>query len=586
MSLPNSHQISSSNLLFFSYLAIFHAVGSLSPRNLTGPVRIQDGVLYGEILRTVEHSKLYSAFIGIPYAKPPVGDLRFKPPQKVNPWNKPLQATSGKSKMCVQIVERTQRLGGSEDCLYLNVFSPHTEYNEYLLKPVMVWIHGGSYNSGNSDISFYGPDYLVEEDVIVVTFNYRLGPFGFLNLHHEGALGNAGLKDQNLALKWVKQNIIKFGGDPSRITIFGHSAGAVSVNLHLLSDTSVGLFKQSIAMSGSPLCLWWGFQRAENAIDSAFELAAKLGIIGKDKDFVLKQLLRIPAPTIMNATRLLKSSISFRPTIESTTVAPDQGKFLTECTLSKLHKGNFSKGTHLMGFTSAEAVSFISDDRIKLVKTLDSIMSFLKIGNWSLFDKILDVNSKTDTDKAIQVLSDLLFELGIDSQQKLLSAHNGGHPVYYYLYSFDPENSTHKADGRKLEGAAHGDELPSLFYRPFLNLPLNNPKMNLARRRMVRLWTNFAKFGNPTPKDQKDYLLNVTWPNSGLSGRHLSFGDELTIDNTRPTSPFVKMLQKLGFGEFYHGQDCPNASSAFKKVTESTLSQIVQEIKKTWSISV
>ncbi|KAJ8674898.1 hypothetical protein QAD02_010684 [Eretmocerus hayati] len=554
-------------------------VASTYSKNLTDPVRIHEGILYGEILRTVEESKPFAAFRGIPYAEPPVGVLRFKPPQKIDYWDEPLFATSEESKMCIQIVPRTKKLEGSEDCLYLNVFTPHTKFNRVPLKPVMVWIHGGSYKNGNSDRFFYGPDYLVEENVIVVTFNYRLGPLGFLNLQHKDALGNAGLKDQNLVLRWVKRNIINFGGDPDRITIFGQSAGAVAVDLHVLSDMSVGLFKQSISMSGSPLCLSWGFQTAADATNSALKLATKLGIKGYNKDQVLKQLLRIPAASIINATRLLSSSIPFRPTLEDPTLARNEPKFLTECSLTKYHKGNFSKGAHLMGFTSDEAVSFITDDRMKLVKMLDFLLSLPQIGSWSLFDYILGIKSETTTDKAVKVLTDILFELGIDSKQKLLAAHNGNYPVYYYVYSFDPGFSTHKADGYQLEGAAHADELPNIFYRPFLNLPLNNSRLKQARRRMVRMWTNFAKFGNPTPHGRLDQLLNVTWPVSGVSGRHLNIGNELTTSMNTPISPFVKKLQLLGLGEFYRGQGCPDAAGFLKRISEILMAPIVQGLQ-------
>ena len=107
----------------------------------------------------------------------------------------------------------------------------------------MAWIHGGTYRSGSSSTLRFGPDFLIEENVIVVSFNYRLSMFGFLNLNHPNATGNAGLKDQNLALKWIQKNIANFGGDPKKVTVFGQSAGAVAVNLHVLSESSKG-FKE------------------------------------------------------------------------------------------------------------------------------------------------------------------------------------------------------------------------------------------------------------------------------------------------------------------------------------------------------
>ncbi|KAJ8664462.1 hypothetical protein QAD02_006124 [Eretmocerus hayati] len=570
-----------------TYVCFIHAVDSTSLKNFTEPVHLHDGIVIGEKLKTWELKQPYAAFKSIPYAKPPIGELRFKPPQKVDPWNEPLYATSDESRKCIQVDHRTKKIEGSEDCLYLNVFTPHTTFDESLvLRPVMVWIHGGAYKSGSSDASYYGPDFLVEQNVIIVSFNYRLGPLGFLNLQHENALGNAGLKDQNFALKWVKENIKKFGGDPNKVTIFGQSAGSVSVDLHVLSDMSAGLFKQSIAMSGSPLCLWWGFQTAEDAKTNAYDLAEKLGIDERDKDLLLKQLMLIPASNITNATKFLSSSIPFRPTLENTTIAQDQEKFLTECTLTKYQKGDFSKGPHLMGFTSNEAVSLIPNDRIEALKLIDSYLSPFKFGNASLFDQFLNVNSTKETDKPIQLLSDLLFTLGIDTKQQLLSANNQLYPVYYYLYSFNPGDSAHKSEGHSLDGAAHEDELPNLFYRPFLNLPLDNPRIIQARQRMVRLWANFAKFGNPTPMGDVDELLKVTWPPSGSSGQHLNFGEELSIKADRPISPFVSLLQRLGFGEFYRAHDCPNAASGWKQSFESATSQVAGFLQSYWPISV
>lgn len=143
---------------------------------------------------------------------------------------------------------------GSEDCLYLNVYTP--SILPLILLPVMIFIHGGSFKSGSGNEEIYGPDFLVKNEVILVTINYRLGVFGFLSLQSKNIPGNAGMKDQVAALKWVKSNIENFGGDPNNITIFGESAGAASVSFHLISPLTKGLFKRAIIQSGSANC-WW-----------------------------------------------------------------------------------------------------------------------------------------------------------------------------------------------------------------------------------------------------------------------------------------------------------------------------------------
>ncbi len=195
-------------------------------------------------------------FLGIPYATPPVGALRWTPPKSYGFF--PgffLKATSFGS-------ECTQAGGGSENCLFLNVYTPQNVLAEEDLQedhgrglPVMVWIHGGGFTSGNSDL--YDPTPLVKKGVIVVTINYRLGYLGFFAesaIDAEGHLnGNYGLMDQQLALKWVRDNIAGFGGDPHRVTIFGQSAGGLAVHSQLASPLAAGLFSGAISESGSSL---------------------------------------------------------------------------------------------------------------------------------------------------------------------------------------------------------------------------------------------------------------------------------------------------------------------------------------------
>jgi para-nitrobenzyl esterase len=203
----------------------------------------QSGPLKGIDLPTL------NLYLGIPYAVPPVGWLRWTPPQPFGRWDGVFQATQF-GNFC------TQPDFGSEDCLYLNVYTPSQRKNSHKHHglPVMVWIHGGSLVTGGG--GFYDPTRLIEQSgVIVVTINYRVGLFGFFAhpaIDAEGHLnGNYGLMDQQLALQWVKRNINAFGGDPNRVTIFGESAGGQSVYSNLASPTAAGLFQRAISESGS-----------------------------------------------------------------------------------------------------------------------------------------------------------------------------------------------------------------------------------------------------------------------------------------------------------------------------------------------
>merc|ERR1711970_519238 len=190
-------------------------------------------------------------YLGVPYAEPPVGNRRFLPPNPITtPWECPPDITPPLP-ICPQLVGLSLDPRSSEDCLQLNVYVPdelNTTSSNQL--PVMVYIHGGGWASGDGTPSSFGPQYLMSHGVIIVGINYRLGPLGFLSLGTPEVPGNMGMKDQVMALTWVQDNINRFGGDPEQVTIFGQSAGSMSVTYHLFSPMTEGLFNRVIAQSG------------------------------------------------------------------------------------------------------------------------------------------------------------------------------------------------------------------------------------------------------------------------------------------------------------------------------------------------
>ncbi len=204
-------------------------------------VRVAQGTLQGQLKDGLDE------YFGIPYAAPPVGQLRWKPPQPAKPWTGVRQAVKfGNS--CPQLLASS-----TEDCLYLNVYQPTTPASGP--RPVMVWVHGGAYMVGSG--GQYDPSlYAAQHGAVVVSFNYRLGPLGFLALPSlaaespDHASGQYGLMDQQAALRWVQQNIAAFGGDPHNVTVFGESAGASSICEQIASPTAAGLFQHAIAESG------------------------------------------------------------------------------------------------------------------------------------------------------------------------------------------------------------------------------------------------------------------------------------------------------------------------------------------------
>ena len=195
-------------------------------------------------------------FGGIPYAAPPVGSLRWSPPEPVTPWSPSKLDATQFGPDCWQLVDPVINPGTdtsqmSEDCLYLNIYTPagaysaapsfsnnnlHSSSNKQKLKPVMIWLHGGAFQMGGARRPEYDGRQLADRGAIVVTINYRLGALGFLVSSSDGLYGNFGLMDQRAALHWVKENIVNFGGDPDNVTLFGESAGAVMTVLHLMME--------------------------------------------------------------------------------------------------------------------------------------------------------------------------------------------------------------------------------------------------------------------------------------------------------------------------------------------------------------
>ncbi|XP_034941512.1 venom carboxylesterase-6-like, partial [Chelonus insularis] len=307
-------------------------------------VETDKGLVQGEILKTVPGRIKYSSFKGIPYAEPPLGANRFKYAAEAKPWKGVLNATKDPSP-CSQWYPEGNTYFGNEDCLYLNVFTPVV--CNIFFYPVMVWIHGGNFMFGS--MNTYTPDLFLEKDVIIVAMNFRLGAFGFLSLNHSLANGNAGLKDQLQALRWVKKNIRNFGGDPERVTIFGEDTGAVSVELHNLCDESVGLYRESIAVDGVLLNPRVFYSRSK-AQERTKILVRKLGLQKFTGPKLYSILERVKADLIARISfrmMLELRDIPFKPTVESKAIS--EHPFLTTCPADKFKAGNYSQTPHILG---------------------------------------------------------------------------------------------------------------------------------------------------------------------------------------------------------------------------------------------
>lgn len=241
-------------------------------------------------------------------------------PLKPSPWGDRVIDCDVEKSPCASLNSVLKRFVGSDDCLYLNVFTK--DLNPKKPYAVMVYIHGGGHARGSSTLTYYSPDYILSADVVLVTFNYRVGPLGFLTLKDKSldVPGNAGMKDQQLAMRFVKDNIRNFGGDPNNCTLFGHSSGATCVGLHCVAETSRGLFDRALIMSGSPVAT----ESVVKDENYALQLAKKLGFNGVSESDVLGFLEKVDALAMSEAQDTLieagiffmQSRMPFGPCIE------------------------------------------------------------------------------------------------------------------------------------------------------------------------------------------------------------------------------------------------------------------------------
>lgn len=390
----------------------------------------------------------------------------------------------------------------------MNIYTPIRTSPQEQLLPVMVYIHGGGFRDGSGSPFLYGPGYLLEHEVILVTFNYRLEIVGFLCLGIEEAPGNVGLKDQVQALKWVRENIKAFGGDPDSITLIGESAGSASVFYHLLSPMSRGLFHKAIMQSGSAMSPW-SFQFEPLATASA--LARQLGFQSEDPH----ELYRIFMNT--SATKLLSTRVPravgdivlseniFVPCVERELSNEDH--FLADYPYNLLLQGRYTKVPIIVGYNNAEGYMFAGKENkttianMNFFNSLPRDLSFpseeeknavaarfekLYMGDKKISKETLVTFAKYEGDSTITypviATVDLLLRNSSNQVYTYRFSHDGWMNIVKQLYGF-----------WKAPGATHADELFYIF-KLKANLVQSFIEMDMIRR-MTTMWTNFAKFG-------------------------------------------------------------------------------------------
>ncbi|XP_053689444.1 esterase B1-like [Sabethes cyaneus] len=496
-------------------------------------VTVRQGKLRG-VTATLPNGSRYHYFKGVPYAKHPLGELRFRPPVPLDAFSTPVVECLVDRSDCIQEDLFTKRVVGSEKGLYMNIYTPDftAEVTSEKRKfPVMVFIHGGGFLAGSGSSIVYNPIYLVQEGVIAIAMNYRLGPFGFLSLPEAGIYGNAGLKDQLLVLKWVKENIVQFGGDPDNVTLFGESAGSISAYLHYLSPNSRKYFHRVICQSGIPSSETF-FQTSGSV--KARKLAETLGYVGDSDEEALQTLLKAPAAALVkNQHKVLTSEekrmgvkFAFMPVIEDQL---SEDSIITRTPEEIMKTFDTFDMPIIDGCNSGEGILslFLMSSRIHLGNSeperfvpqllgsseeLDRVELGKSIRQFYFGDRPV---SKSTYDQISDVMSDNYFITNSLISAEWMAKYQPRIPHYHYRFTFDGRFSFAKRlfNQTQTKGACHGDDCFYIFCPYFLpNLPDNSAECRV-RNTFVKLWSNFAKYGDPTPDDSEETneSLGVKW---------------------------------------------------------------------------
>ncbi|CAL8128958.1 unnamed protein product [Orchesella dallaii] len=501
-------------ILYSSAVIAEDASTQSSSQGLESPkVTVSQGQLQGLTYRSRKGIKYYG-YLGVPYGKA----SRFGTPQPADNWDGVKLATKF-APHCFQFCLVQQRLRGIEDCLTLNVYSPKLDGK----LPVMVLIHGGGFQIGSG--SFSEAKYFMDEDVVLITLQYRVGALGFLNTEDDVVQGNMGLKDQSFALKWIQENIVQFGGDTKSVTIFGYSAGGASVHYQMLSPMSKGLFSRAISQSGTALNPW-AFQMKPKEI--ALRLAENVGCV-RDTSEELVECLRskTPGEIVTGQLKLSKFpsefdliSMLFSPSVEKGKSEP---KFIADSPYKLLVDGRLASDDvpWMSGLTKDEGAFYTANilESEKSMQRLNSdwykmLPNILYYENSAspaaqkrISEKVWEFyfgdDSKITVDKYLElgrVIGDRFFLNGIS---RAIREHVKKYdsPVYPFIFSHDGDESIVQGflHAKKSYGIAHADDLKYLFNKTFgaseYGLDTDEGKFS---DQLVKLFVSFARDGKPT----------------------------------------------------------------------------------------
>lgn len=464
-------------------------------------------------LRGVSHDGIAS-FKGIPYAAPPVGDLRWRPPQPSEPWEGVREATE-QAPDCMQVPfpgdEAPHRVDPSEDCLYANVWTPAQRPPEPL--PVMVWIHGGGFVNGGSSPAVYDGSNFARSGVVLVSFNYRLGRFGFfahpvLSRENSGEpLGNYGHMDQIALLRWVQRNISAFGGDPSNVTLFGESAGGGSVLALMTAPMAGSLFHKAIIQSGGgrtglfpPRYLDRPGPAGDPSAEAAgIAFAESVGIKGEAPS-VLKELRQLSAEAVLAGLNMMTM---MTPTYSGPMI---DGQVIVETPQSAFSRGRGAEIPIIVGANNRD-IGFPRG------RTMDEVLKPFGSAAERAREVYHPEGEGNVREVGTRISSDQFMVEPARFLARTIAA--TGQPSYEYRFSYVAESMRDK-----WSGAPHATEIPYVFdtVEARYGDSLTAADKETARA-AISYWTNFAKTGNPNGpglpnwpvySSQADVLLDFT----------------------------------------------------------------------------
>jgi para-nitrobenzyl esterase len=517
----------------FSSLIVLSGVLLLSPSSRAQLRSVQQRTASGVLEGVVSADGKVRTFKGVPYAAPPVGLLRWKPPQPAAPWTGVRNATDyGPRCMQTRVFDDMifHDAGPSEDCLYLNLWLP--EQHSQARLPVMVWVYGGGFVAGSTSEPRQDGGNLSKKGVLVVSMNYRLGIFGFFShpeLSRESghdASGNYGLMDQVAALKWVHDNIADFGGDPDNVTIFGESAGSSSVSALMASPLAKGLFRRAIGESGALFNSSRPMKPRSETEKLGVEFAKSIGAES------LEALRAKPSADILEAAAK-KGAPEFRPNVD--------GYFLPESVEAIFYAGKQSHAPLLAGWNADEGnYRSIFEKETPSPEAFSTKVRELYGSN---AEAILKLYPASNVDQAKRAASDLAGDrfTALSTWKWLeLQLKTGASPAYRFHFEETlpfPAGAPPSPDNEP--EAPHASEIEFVFeVLPSKDLPWR-PQDQAVSELMSSYWTNFAKTGDPNGQGLPH------WPIYGPTEypvMHLNAHSEAKPDNHRARYALLSTL--------------------------------------------